>query len=195
MASGPGRETPILEIEFTYLGDRGRVSTSCVPNEAPAEVGKDEVARGFPVCTATIEYPGKGYRAVFGWVQLVRCTDSPVDPDTFQMDPLRFFEDSPAPYCWFGVLPTLFDAPSRDERTPLTWLAHSFLAVTPRHAGAHKQVVPLLGFSWGFDIDVTGRITIVREAPLSADDWAAHLPYLRASYPRWRFPPPDAFTP
>ena len=183
-----------MEIEFTYRGDRGRVSISCVPDEAPAEVGKDEEARGFPLCTATIEYPRTGYRALFGWVQLVRSTDSVLGGTTFEMDPLKFFEDSPAPYCWFGVLPTLFDAPSRDRRQPLKWLAHSFLAVTPWDRGPQRQVVPLLGFSWGFEIEPTGRIIIVREAPLSGEDWVAHVPYLRATYPSWSFPPPDSFT-
>jgi hypothetical protein len=182
-----------LDIEFSYKGDRGCVSVSCVPDDAPAAVGKDEDARGFPVCTATIDYAGQGYRALFGWVQLVRSTDSAVERTAFQMDPLRFFEDSPAPYCWYGLVPTLFDAPSRQERKPLAWLAHSFLAVTPWDMGALRQVVPLLGFSWGFEIDAGGRITLVPEARLSAADWTAHIPYLSMSYPTWEFPPPDAF--
>lgn len=188
-------EARALEIEFTYRDDRGRVSISCVPDEAPADVGKDEGSRGFPVCTATIDYPGKGYRGLFGWVQLVRSTDSPVGRASFEMDPLKFFEDSPAPYCWFGVLPTLFDAPSRNERRPMTWMAHSFLAATPWDRGPQRQVVPLLGFSWGFEIDGTGRITIVHEAQLAAEDWAAHIPFLRGTYPTWSFPPPDSFSP
>jgi hypothetical protein len=137
---------------------------------------------------------GKGYRALFGWVQLVRSTDNAVEGTAFQMDPLRFFEDSPAPYCWYGLVPTLFDAPSRNPRKPLVWLAHSFLAVTPWDTGADRQVVPLLGFSWGFEIDAGGRITLVPEAQLSAADWAAHIRYLSTSYPTWRFPLPDAFT-
>ena len=76
----------------------------------------------------------------------------------------------------------------------MEWLAHSFLAVTPRDAGARKQVVPLLGFSWGFAIDAHEQIALVPPARLRASDWTAHLPLLRASYPTWEFPPPAALA-
>jgi hypothetical protein len=68
----------------------------------------------------------------------------------------------------------------------MEWLAHSFLAVTPLHDRL-RRVVPLLGFSWGFDIADQGRITLRPVARLSAGDWNAHLPYLRKSYPGWEF--------
>jgi hypothetical protein len=48
----------------------------------------------------------------------------------FDMDPFHLFEDAPSPYAFFGMNPTLFDVPSRDERHPLDWTAHSFLAWT-----------------------------------------------------------------
>ena len=41
------------------------------------------------------------------------------------------FGDARSPYCWYGTEPTLFDAPSRFDRSPLGWLAYSFLATTP----------------------------------------------------------------
>lgn len=182
-----------MEIGFRHNNDTGLVSISFVPNEDPAAVGKGEEARGFPVCTARIEYPGQGYRTLFGWVQLVRSTDNESGGAAFEMDPLRFFEDSPAPYCWYGLTPTLFDAPSRDDHQPLDWIAHSFLAVTPRHAGVEKQVVPLLGFSWGFRIDARGRIEPEGPKRLQAADWIAHLDFLRSTYPTWQFPPPPDF--
>jgi len=75
---------------------------------------------------STIDYPGRGYRGFFGWVQRVRSTDNTFGRRAFEMDPARFFEDSPAPYCWYGFKPVLFDAPSRDRSLPLDWLAHSF---------------------------------------------------------------------
>jgi hypothetical protein len=68
----------------------------------------------------------------------------------------------------------------------MTWLAHSFLAVTPLNETS-RRIVPLMGFSWGFDIDEESRITLRPVVRLSADDWDAHLPYLRQSYPRWEF--------
>lgn len=175
-----------LDLTFIHDGIDGQVSIFCVPNEDPLSVGKPPEAAGFPMCTATIAYPARGYRAVFGWVQLVRSTDNDSKGTAFEMDPLRWFEDSPAPYCWYGILPTLFDAPSRDERAPLDWLAHSFLAVTPR-SQSEKLVVPLLGFSWGFNIDAHENITIAPVLRLSDHDWESHLPYLRQVYPNWAF--------
>jgi hypothetical protein len=177
----------ILAIDFRHDGFEGRVHVSCVANDDPRRVGKGEEARGFPVCTATIEYPGEGYRALFGWVQLVRSTDNAFGGAAFEMDPVRFFEDSPAPYCWYGVRPILFDAPSRDDRRPIEWLAHSFLGVTPRDAGARKLVVPLLGFSWGFRIDAPDRMLLVPVERLEAEHWNGHVAYLSARYPTWEF--------
>jgi hypothetical protein len=179
-----------VEIDFSHDGERGRVSVSLTANDDPPEVGKGRDARGFPMCTATVDYPGRGYRALFGWVQLVRSTDNSFDGQAFEMDPARFFEDSPAPYCWYGFSPTLFDAPSRDDRRPVEWLAHSFLAFTPRDLGARKHVVPLLGFSWGFEIVGAAHFTLGPLERLTAADWSAHIPYLRTCYPGWEFPPP-----
>jgi hypothetical protein len=176
-----------LEINFLHVGLKGRVLVSCVANDDPSRVGKGDEAKGFPVCTATIEHPGEGYRGLFGWVQLVRSTDNVFDGAAFEMDPARFFEDSPAPYCWYGVRPILFDAPSRDERQPLEWLAHSFLGVTPLDVGARKVVIPLLGFSWGFGIDQRGQIAIASVEKLDAQHWNDHGQYLAAMYPTWEF--------
>jgi hypothetical protein len=183
-----------MEIEFVHDGDRGRVSVCCIVNEDPASVGKSEDEGGFGVCRAQIDYPGQGYRALFGWVQLVRSTDNASGGTAFEIDPARFFEDSPAPFCFYGFSPTLFDAPSRDDRAPLDWLAHSFLTVVPRDLGMRKQVVPLLGFSWGFLIDAKERTTLADVTRLTARDWAAHIPYLQASYPAWEFPSPPALA-
>jgi hypothetical protein len=81
------------------------------PDRRPGR-GKDEHARGFPVCTATIDYPGRGYRRFFGWVQRVRSTDT-------------------------------HSGAARSR-----WI---------RLDDARKQIVPLLGFSWGFAIAITVR--------------------------------------
>ena len=176
-----------MEIDFRHDGDQGRVTVTCVPNDDPTAVGKGERARGFPVCSATISYPGRGYRALFGWVQLVCSTDNAFAGRAFEMDPLELFEDSPAPFCWYGVAPVLFDAPSRDERQPQDWLAHSFLAVASREPDAARRVVPLLGFSWGFVIHDEGRIVLKPVEYLAPGDWNDHLLYLRDCYPNWQF--------
>ena len=38
-----------------------------------------------------------------------------IDP----FDPFGLYERAPLPYCWYGVAPTLFDAPSRAERAEI----------------------------------------------------------------------------
>jgi len=175
-----------LKLDFVHLGAPGSVSVSVVANEDPTRLGKGEEARGFPACTATVEYSAQGYRAFFGWIQLVRSTDQ-ASPHAFEMDPLRFFEDSPAPLCFYGYKPILFDAPSRDTRQPMDWTAHAFLAYVPRHQGEVKEARPLLGFAWGFRIDDAGSISIKDVERLGEGAWSAHLPLLAATYPAWRF--------
>jgi hypothetical protein len=182
-----------VEIDFVHDDLLGRVSIWCEPNDDPVAVGKPKDARGFPVCSATIDYPGRGYRSLLGWIQLVRSTDNATSGAEFEIDPARFFEDSPAPFCFYGFAPTFFDAPSRDDWRPLDWLAHAFLAFVPRERGMAKMAKPLLGFSWGFRIDDRARLTLAKPVALSLDDWLAHLPYLRAIYPTWQFPHPPHF--
>lgn len=173
-------------IPFSRDGERGTVTVTVECVDDPAVVGKHSEARGFPCCTALVDYPGQGYRALFGWVQLVRSSDNSSGGQDFDMDPFVLFEDAPSPYAFFGVNPTLFDAPSRDEREPLNWLAHSFLAWTPLDH-AERRVLPLAGFSWGFDIDATGRIAPRRVRALAPADWEAHLPRLSGCHPGWAF--------
>ncbi|MFG2670069.1 hypothetical protein [Streptomyces sp. NPDC048445] len=152
----------------------------------PRTIGKHPAMRGYPCCTSTVTYPGKGYRAMFGWVQFVRSTDNASGGADFDMDPFILFEDAPSPYCFFGINPTLFDAPSRAERRPMAWLAHSFLAYTPLDR-EQRCVIPVTGFSWGFGIDAEGNIPVRPAAALTAADWDEHLPYLGTSYPAWEF--------
>lgn len=175
-----------MDLAFVHAGYPGQVRISCVPNDTPAAVGTPEWARGFPVCTATVSFAGRGYHALFGWVQLVRSTDNASQGAAFELDPFALFADSPAPYCWYGATPTLFDAPCRAERRSLHWLAHSFLATTPLAPRA-KRVVPVVGFAWGFSSDAAGGVTLLPLRPLAAADWHAHLPLLRQAYPNWAF--------
>lgn len=178
-----------MEIPFTHQGHRGRVNVTVERTLSPATFGVGDSALGFAHCKATIEFSGGGYLGLLGWVQLVRSTDNASRGRQFEMDPFDpfgLYERAPLPYCWYGITPTLFDAPSRDERIPLDWVAHSFLAASP-FGGNTKVVSPLLGFSWGFDIADEASISLKPTTVLTAADWGAHLPYLRECYPDWRF--------
>jgi len=175
--------------EFTWDGVVGRVDVECVPNDEPDAYGSWwPSAFGYPVCTARVTYSGRGYRAMVGWVQLVCSTDNKSGGEGFEMDPFALFGDAPTPYCWYGIEPTLFDAPSRPDAPPAEWIAHSFLATTPMlevMEGNPRRVLPLLGFAWGFD--ARGAIELRTITRLTTSDWDAHLPVLRSSYPLWTF--------
>jgi hypothetical protein len=178
-----------VAFEFTWDAEPGRVRVECAPNEDPATLGSPPEAQGFPVCTAMVEFPPRGYRALFGWVQLVRSTDNSSGGERFELDPFALFGDAPSPYSWYGTAPTLFDAPLRLRGAATTWVAHSFLATTPLDEvmrGSARFVVPLVGFSWGFDI-VDDQVTVRPVTRLTGEDWNGHLPVLRESYPYWRF--------
>lgn len=176
-------------IPFHHQGYKGRVVVSVGQTVNPEALGANNGAVDLANCTATLEYDGRGYHQLFGWVQLVRSTDNSFQGLQFEMDPADLFglyDRAPSPYCWYGILPTLFDAPSRDERVHLDWVAHSFLAAWPWN-GHHRIVTPLLGFSWDFNIADDGEGTIAPLVILTAADWESHLPYLRDSYPEWSF--------
>ena len=166
------------------------VHVECVPNTDPEFYGCWwPVADGFPVCTATVDYPALGYRSMFGWVQVVRSTDNESGGLRFELDPFGLFGDAPSPYCWYGQRPILFDAPSRSVREPLEWVSHSFLAVTPLDEVAQlkaRRVVPLVGFSWGFS-DTGTDVTLADIGLLTDREWTMHLDVLRQGYPFWVF--------
>jgi hypothetical protein len=178
-----------MEIEFRWNGVTGRILIDCAVNNDPERLGCPPEAEGFPACTATVEYPMRGYRSLFGWVQLVRSTDNQSHGQSYDMDPILLFFDAPSPYGWYGTAPTLFDAPVRLKVSDMSWECHSFLATTPLDEvmeGRGRCVVPLVGFAWGFDI-ADGTVTVRDVAPLSRTDWDDHLPILRDAYPTWRF--------
>ena len=178
-----------MEILFTHQGHKGRVLVTVERTLSPATLGVGDNALGLAHCKATIDFPAGGYLGLLGWVQLVRSTDNASQGRQFEMDPFDpfgLYERAPLPYCWYGIAPTLFDAPSRDERAHLDWVAHSFLGASP-FGGNSKVVTPLLGFSWGFEILGDKKIVLKPAMVLTAADWEAHLPYLRACYPEWRF--------
>jgi len=178
-----------MEIPFIYQGYKGYVLVSVKTTTMPGDLGARDGSIGLANCTATIEFAGRGYQKLFGWVQLVRSTDNAFQGRQFEMDPFDpfgLYEQAPSPYCWYGIAPALFDAPSRDERERLDWVAHSFLGASPLR-GNRRIVTSLLGFAWGFRIDDEGNVALEPITALTAADWASHLPYLQICYPEWRF--------
>lgn len=173
-----------LECQDRY----GIVDVQCFPNDEPELFGCPPDAVGFPVCTANVDASGQGYRAFYGWVQLVRSTDNRSGGATYELDPFALFADSPSPYCWYGLNPTLFDAPYRRSRSDMDWFAHTFLATSSPNGGVPvftRRVVPIIGFSWGFRL-TDGAITLAAVEELDPAAWNTHVPLLRQLFPRWQ---------
>lgn len=174
-------------IDLVLRGLDGRVTATVERNERPERVGSRPESRGFPMAKAVVEFPERGYDSMMGWVQLVRSDDNHSGGRAFEIDPLALLGDVPHPFCWFGINPTLFDAPSRSPRADLDWIAHSFLCVPAGDAIGAMEVHALLGFSWGFTIRAE-QVTLVEPRSLGPADWDAHREHLAGAYPRWRFP-------
>jgi hypothetical protein len=62
-------------VEFERAGRDCAVEVEVGVNEDPAELVCPDLARGFPVCRATIAPPARGYADFLGWVQPVNSAD------------------------------------------------------------------------------------------------------------------------
>jgi hypothetical protein len=175
-----------MDLAFSLRGISGLVHVTYSRNERPEQVGAGADAAGFPYCHASVVYPAEGYDAVLGWVQLVRSDDNASGGRDFEIDPLDFLGDVPHPFCWIGLEPQLFDAPSRSPRRDMDWLAHSFLCVPDADAEAGAGVQALTGFSWGFRVR-DEVITLTPPERLGHLDWDRHTTALAANHPTWRF--------
>ena len=68
----------------------------------------------------------------------------------------------------------------------MDWVAHSFLAPIELFSD-RREVRPVTGFSWGFQIDRTRAIAVRPIHPLGPADWEQHREYLSRSFPEWSF--------
>jgi hypothetical protein len=119
---------------------------------------------------------------MLGWIQLVRSSDAGDGGSHFEMDPYEPLGLLPHPFCWFGLTPVLFDAPSRTTRADMDWVAHSFLSFI----GKPQEARAILGFSWGFSVR-DQEVLIEPVAPLAPTEWDMHLRLLRSQHPSWQF--------
>jgi hypothetical protein len=95
-------------IHYGANGDPTRWGYPLLGMSYPAEL-----ARGFPVIQAEVDYPAEGYAAILAWIQLVWVKDLDGGEPTYQpadLAPQLLGLDMP--YFSFGVRPVLFDAPS-----------------------------------------------------------------------------------
>lgn len=185
---------PVLVLPFEARGGTGSVHVHYGVTEDPAAVGFDLAAvgfdsekfRGFPAVRAEIGFSQEGYRASFGWIQLVTSTKAgQADTATVSVDlaPMLASEDSPLAF--FGHLPTLFDAPANPGHSDGDWLAESCLVAVPDIARS-RRLAALTGFGWGYRL-TAGRADPLPIVPVGPDRWRAHQPVLAERYPSWTF--------
>src|SRR5436309_2761486 len=109
-----------MDLPFSLRGIAGHVHVDLDITRDPSELGAMPEAAGLPHCRAVVRYPAQGYAAMLGWIQLVRSTDNAGRGERFEMDPLALVGEVAHPFAFFGVTPTLFDAPARaDAPAPL----------------------------------------------------------------------------
>lgn len=148
-----------------------------------------DIARtvGFPVCTATIDYPRRGYASYMGWTQFL--VTEPVDgPSRREIDLMPMQYGSDWPFVAFGQCPAYFDAPANPDRADEDWTAFAFL-VTCQGVAFERLLSPVLGFRWGYRLRA-GNATPTALATVEASVAQQFQPELAAECPSWRFAPP-----
>ncbi|KAF2812958.1 uncharacterized protein BDZ99DRAFT_517254 [Mytilinidion resinicola] len=120
---------------------------------------------GFPVLQGDVTHPipsnpTSGYASLFGWIQFVKQVSKDGDDGNWTMDLYPYAQDINTPFGYWGVNPSVFDAPAialvvNGKNEAVVWTAQAFLCVLD-DAGFSKNVsaIPGTGLTWGFDIDV-----------------------------------------
>lgn len=191
LVSHHGTPEPLaLTIPFQLRGYPGQVVVSYGINQDPETWGFSlfgkQGASGYPICLATIEYPGPGYHAMMGWLQLVSITQTETQQTTTFLDTWPMLSKTDTPFAEFGYLPTLFDAPSPDPALhDQTWRADTFLVVSP-DVFFTRRISNVVGFCWGYSI-AQKKSTVNPVELLSQAHWEDHLFFLRKCCPSWEF--------
>src|SRR4051795_2438801 len=182
-------------LPFTLRGVEGAIHVRYGVNDDPRRWGyevldldwySEDVVRGFPVMQASVEHSAEGYAAQLGWVQVVEyhVRDPGQSEDVTVFDVPPQLSEIENPYFAFGVLPTVFDAPSITSHE-VEWSARTFLTYTP-DAVLSRVIAPLGGFTWGYDV-TAGEVTVRSLATAEQSDWMDILPGLRLRFPSWSF--------
>lgn len=181
-------------IPFSVGGERGSIAVRVTRNAGAKFSGFDALGamsdwdlKGFPVMTASVAFSGKGYRAIFGWMQIVHL-DFPEDGRRKTVvDVIPSHIGLGVPFSSFGRLPSLFDAPARQPRSPGIFTAEAFLCKPPLLARA-GSIEFVGGFRWGYTIDgVSGEAKILPVKRIGASAWEKRRGLIGKEYPKWTF--------
>jgi hypothetical protein len=193
---------------FSLRGREGSVAVEYGPNEDPERWGygiltlpwPQQLAVGLPVIQATVFYPGEGYSAVMGWIQVVRIhvshsSESLVSGgekappgDHTWVDGPPHLQGLGVPFVSFGSRPTLFDAPASTE-SDVRFVADSFLTASPDSL-ISRQSGPCFGLRWGYSTQAGDDAMLLPLTPLDVDHWQEALPILEGHFPEWVFDSP-----
>jgi hypothetical protein len=196
MIAGMDPERASLTIPFFLRHFDGSVAVHYAVNDDPtrwgmqylgiaADVEELQLARGFPVLLATVQYAAEGYAAELQWIQLVSTSIGAARAEVM-CDTAPQMTGVALPFMSFGVNPVLFDAPVRIQ-PGLQWRAESFLTCTP-DVLMSKIIEPVCGFTWGFDVEDSG-VRIKDLAVVEDSSWSKATEHLAQRYPDWRFEP------
>lgn len=182
----------MLMLPFACRDGEGRVDVHYGVTADPVAVGFDLAAvgfdearfAGFPVIRAEVSFSAEGYRAVFGWLQVVTRTATSGEQRT-DMDMPPVLDGADTPLAEFGYLPTLFDAPANPDHPDGDWVAESFLVAVPDIART-RRLAALVGFTWGYRLR-GGQPTPLPVSALRPDRWQDRRRFLTEAYPAWQF--------
>ncbi len=169
------------------MGFEGQILIEQTLNDDPVRTGHDIVAvgyneesfRGFPIVTASVEYAGSGYRAIFGWIQTV--THEYAEPGDGTMTTLDAWSGLGAPVLALGFKPTFFDAPANPDHPDMQWIAHTFLV---RVGLSERTLEALAGFSWGYVLQ-SHQPAALEMSRVSCSDWERVTSASRANLADW----------
>lgn len=182
----------VTPIGFRLRGRPGRVMVRYGLNEDPVQWGYSllgldslvEVSRGFPVVQTEVHHDAQGYGALLAWIQVVHMTDLGTGESSTLVDIAPQLAGLDLPYLCFGVMPTMFDAPSTTTRD-MDWNADAFLVVSPDGLMT-RRVRPLCGFSWGYRVR-DGDPTAVDVQELDGVAWRRDREFLAKQHSSWTF--------
>jgi len=127
-----------------------------------------------------VSFPGEGYAAAMGWIQLISYGGGEV----VEVDHPPQHSDVATPYCYWGVRPSFFDAPSTTHEG-VTWVAEAFLATSPDTLMT-RTVQPVCGFRWGY-ATTRNPPELLPVEKIGAAEWETARAALQERYPDWDF--------
>lgn len=190
------QEIPSLVRELDHAGTKVRVSVWYGTNTGPEDtgfgiirdIGLDPRVRGFPVLKAQVDSTGLGYANLYGWIQGIAHVNPDGSVDDWSPDSIPSLRDRGVPFCTVAYHPTFYDAPFWPERPRIHWRADLFLCPIVVRRPSEEDIVPLIGFRWGFRItEDGGDPELLPLQAIGGEAWNESLPRLRFWFPSWRF--------